>query len=179
MTEADMASARLSPPFWAFAWAGGQALAAYVLDHPEIVAGRRVLDLACGSGLVGVAAAKAGAASVTCNDIDPFCETAVALNARLNDVRLAYMSGDLLDGPLPEVNTVLAGDIAYEKPMTDVMLTCLRRWAEHDIAVYVGDPNRTYFPRTGFELCWSGQVATHADIENAATKAASVWRLLP
>lgn len=177
MTEADMDRERLAPPFWAFAWSGGQALARYVLDNPAIVAGKRVLDLACGSGLVGIAAMQAGAAAVTCNDIDPYAEAAVALNAGLNGVRLDYAGGDLLAGPPPDVEVILAGDIAYEKPMTEAMLTFLRTAHAQGIAVYVGDPNRTYFPRTGFALCWSGEVLVNADIEGAAVKAANVWRL--
>ncbi len=179
MTEADMARDRLAPPFWAFAWSGGQALARYVLDNPAIVTGKRVLDLACGSGLVGIAALQAGASTVICNDIDPYAEAATALNAELNTVNLAFLAGDLLSGPPPDIDIILAGDIAYEKPMLDAMLTFLRRARAQDIAVYVGDPNRTYFPKTGFALCWSGKVVTNADIEDAATKAANVWRLLP
>ncbi len=178
MTEADMAKDRLAPPFWAFAWSGGQALARYILDHPDIVAGKRVLDLACGSGLVGIAAMQAGASYVLCNDIDPYAEAAVALNAELNGIRLDILNGDLLGGPPPDTDVVLAGDIAYEKPMTAAMLTFLRRGKAQGTDVYVGDPNRTYFPKSGFELCWSGEVAVNADIEDAATKAANVWRLV-
>lgn len=178
MTEADMARDRLAPPFWAFPWSGGQALARYMLDHPEIVAGKRVLDLACGSGLVGITAMQAGASSVLCNDIDPYAEAAMALNAGINDVRLDFIGGDLLGGAPPDVDIMLAGDIAYEKPMLDAMLTFLRRASAQGIAVYVGDPNRTYFPKTGFDLCWSGEVEVNADIEDAAIKAANVWRLL-
>ncbi|HTN40337.1 MAG TPA: 50S ribosomal protein L11 methyltransferase, partial [Asticcacaulis sp.] len=104
MTEHDMAKQRLAPPFWAFAWSGGQALARYVIEHPEIVRGRRVLDIACGSGLVGIAAMRAGAKSVLCNDIDAYAEAAVALNAGLNGVALAFTGADLLTGPVPDVD---------------------------------------------------------------------------
>ncbi len=206
MTEADMDRSRLAPPFWAFAWSGGQALATYVLDHPEAVAGKRVLDLACGSGLVGIAAARAGAAQVTCNDIDPFAAPAVALNAELNDVQLDFMPGDLLDGEARAPNAlafgkgdsppeplrgqacvaserknfdlILAGDIAYERPMTEAMLTFLRRARAQGATVLVGDPHRAYFPKAGFRRLADYVVRTNPAIEDAAEKPATVWELL-
>ncbi|MCR6660460.1 MAG: 50S ribosomal protein L11 methyltransferase [Asticcacaulis sp.] len=177
MTEQDMATQRLAPPFWAFAWSGGQALARYVLEHPEIVRGRRVLDIACGSGLVGIAARLVGAESVLCNDIDPYTEAAVGLNASLNGVELAFTGADLLAGPAPDVDLILAGDICYEKPMTDAMLTYFRRAALHKIEVYIGDPHRTYFPKTGLTRLADYDILTNADIEEAAVKPASVWKL--
>lgn len=177
MTEADMSREKLSPPFWAFAWSGGQALARYVLDHPNTVRGRRVLDLACGSGLVGIAAKQAGAAEVLCNDIDPYAEAAVALNAGLNGVDLVFLPGDLLPGAPPEVEVILAGDICYEKPMTEAMLAFLRRARGKGIEVLVGDPARTYFPASGFERLWSGEVTTNPDIEDRPVKTAHVWRM--
>lgn len=177
MTEEDMAVQRLAPPFWAFAWSGGQALARYVLEHPEIVKGRRVLDIACGSGLVGITARLAGAESVLCNDIDPYAEAAVALNAELNGVELAFSGANLLTGPAPDVDIILAGDICYEKPMTDAMLTYFRRVALHKIEVCIGDPHRAYFPKTGLIRLADYDILTHADIEEAAVKPASVWKL--
>ena len=177
MTEQDMARQRLAPPFWAFAWSGGQAVARYILEHPDIVRGRRVLDIACGSGLVGIAAMKAGAKSVLCNDIDAYAETAVALNAALNTVDLSFTGENLLAGPTPDVEVILAGDICYEKPMTDAMLTYFRRAATHKIAVYIGDPHRTYFPKTGLTRLADYDILTNADIEDAAVKPASVWKL--
>ena len=177
MTEQDMATQRLAPPFWAFAWSGGQALARYILEHPEIVRGRRVLDIACGSGLVGIAARLAGAESVLCNDIDAYAGAAVALNAALNGVQLAFTGSDLLAGPIPDVDIILAGDICYEKPMTDAMLTYFRRAAPHKIEVYIGDPHRTYFPKAGLRRLADYDILTNADIEDAAVKPASVWKL--
>jgi len=177
MTEQDMDAQRLAPPFWAFAWSGGQALARYVLEHPEIVKGRRVLDIACGSGLVGIAARLAGAQSVLCNDIDPYAEAAVALNAQLNSAELAFSGENLLASPVPDVDIILAGDICYEKPMTDAMLTYFRRAAPHKIEVYIGDPHRTYFPKTGLTRLADYDILTNADIEEAAVKPASVWKL--
>ena len=178
MTERDLETERLAPPFWAFAWAGGQALARYVLDRPDIVSGKRVLDIACGSGLVGIAAAMAGAAHVRCNDIDPYCGAAVALNARLNSVDLAFTGADLLPDPPPEVDVILAGDICYEKAMTAAMLTYFRRASAQGIAVYIGDPHRSYFPTSGLERVALYDIATNADIEDTAIKPASVWKLL-
>ena len=178
MTEKDMDRSRLAPPFWAFAWSGGQALATYVLDHPEAVAGKRVLDLACGSGMVGIAAMQAGAAAVLCNDIDPYAEAAVALNAELNGVRIDFLSGDLLAGPVPGVDVILAGDICYEKTMTDAMLTFLGSATVQNVTVLVGDPHRTYFPSTGFRKLADYTVRTIADIEDVAEKPAAVWELV-
>lgn len=177
MTEQDMQTQRLAPPFWAFAWSGGQALARYILEHPEIVRGRRVLDIACGSGLVGIAAIKAGAKSVLCNDIDAYAGAAVALNAELNTVKLAFTGENLLARSAPDADIILAGDICYEKPMTDAMLTYFRRAALHKIEVYIGDPHRTYFPKTGLIRLADYDILTNADIEDAAIKPASVWKL--
>ncbi len=177
MTEQDMATQRLAPPFWAFAWSGGQALARYILEHPEIVRDRRVLDIACGSGLVGVAAMQAGAESVVCNDIDVYAGAAVALNAALNGIELTFTGEDLLAGVLPDVDVILAGDICYEKPMTNAMLTYFRRAAPHKIEIYIGDPHRTYFPKTGLIRLADYDILTNVDIEDAAIKPASVWKL--
>ncbi len=177
MTEKDMTQQRLAPPFWAFAWSGGQALSSYLLDHPGSVAGKRVLDLACGSGLVGIAAAMAGAARVLCNDIDPYTEAAVALNAELNGVHIDFLRGDLLGGEAPDVDVILAGDICYEKSMTDAMLTFLGQAPAKNIRVLVGDPHRTYFPSTGFTKLADYSVRTIADIEDVALKNAAVWEL--
>ncbi len=183
MTEKDMDRSRLAPPFWAFAWSGGQALAKYILDHPEAVSGLRVLDLACGSGLVGIAALQAGAASVICNDIDPYAEAAVALNADLNGVHIDFLSGDLLGGPVaevlvPKIDVILAGDICYEKTMTDAMLTFFGGVKVQNATVLVGDPHRTYFPSTGFRKLADYSVRTIADIEDVAEKPAAVWELI-
>lgn len=176
MTEDDMARERLPPPFWAFPWAGGQALARYILENPTLVAGRRVVDIACGSGLVAIAAAKAGAAHVLANDIDPYCEAAVRLNAELNAVALAFHGGDLLAGPAPEADVFLAGDICYEKPMADAMLTFFRRLGAES-SVYIGDPHRSYFPKDGLRRCADYDIVTTADIEDAPVKPAAVWKL--
>ena len=132
------------PPFWGFAWAGGQAVARYVLDHPETVRGRRVLDLACGSGVVAVAAAKAGAAQVRAVDVDPAALAAVADNARANGVRVEGIDRDVLSDELVDVDVVLAGDVFYSKAMADRVDAFLRRAMRAGMRVLVGDPGRGY-----------------------------------
>jgi predicted nicotinamide N-methyase len=133
-------------PFWANAWAGGQALARYILDHPQVVAGRRVLDVASGSGLVAIAAAKAGAAEVTANDIDPYALAAVAMNAAANGVTVAVNEGDLLDGDGGDADVILAGDAFYDPELAARMLGFLRRAAARDARFLVGDPGRGHLP---------------------------------
>ncbi|GAA0645630.1 putative nicotinamide N-methyase [Brevundimonas lenta] len=165
----------LPPPFWAFAWAGGQGLARWLLDHPEEVAGKRVLDFAAGSGLVGVAAIKAGAASVLCADIDPFCGAAVALNAQANNTPLAFTAADLLDAPPPEVDVICAGDVFYERPMAERVLAWLNLAAGRGTRILVGDPLRTYFPKSGFDLLAEYAVPTTRELEDSAVKRTRVW----
>jgi predicted nicotinamide N-methyase len=178
LTEEALAEIGLPPPFWAFAWAGGQALARYVLDHPGVVAGQRVLDFACGSGIVGVAAALAGAAEITCADIDAFCGAAVGLNAAANGVSLAYTNEDLLHAPPPEwAQVILAGDICYEKPLAERVMAWLRSARAAGATVLVGDPGRTYFPRTGLVKLAEYQVPTTRELEDMAVKKTAVWTL--
>ena len=177
LTEEELGEIGLPPPFWAFAWAGGQGLARWLLDNPAEVAGRRVLDFAAGSGLVGVAAMKAGAASVLCADIDPFCAAAVALNADANAVRLDFTDADLLDAPPPEVDVICAGDVCYEKPMTDRVLAWLARAKANGTRVLIGDPGRTYFPREGLEFLAEYRVPTTRELEDLEVKRVSVWAL--
>lgn len=175
-TEAELQKNNIAPPFWAFAWAGGQALSRYILEHPETVAGKRVLDLACGSGLVAIAAAKAGAAIVFANDIDPTCEAAVLANAELNAVDLGWRAGDLLDEPMLDVDVLLAGDVFYEQLMAKRFLAFLRRAHGHGASVFVGDPGRNYFPRDSLIQCAEYQVETTTEIENSPVRTARVWR---
>ncbi len=177
LTEEELGELGLPPPFWAFAWAGGQALARYLLDHPHEVAGRRVLDFASGSGLVGIAARKAGAASVLCADIDPFCAAAVAANAAANGVALDFTAEDLLDSPPPEVDVICAGDVCYEKPMTDRVLAWLAQAKANGARVLIGDPGRTYFPRGGLAFLAEYRVPTTRELEDQEVKRSSVWAL--
>jgi predicted nicotinamide N-methyase len=166
----------LPPPFWAFPWAGGQALARYVLDHPELVRGRTVLDLAAGSGLVAVAAARAGAREVRAADIDPLALAAVELNAAANGVTVAAVPGDGLDGDA-RAEVVLAGDVCYERGFAKRAVAFLRRAAAAGALVLLGDPGRAYLPESGLELVARYAVPVIEELENTATKPTSVWKL--
>jgi predicted nicotinamide N-methyase len=175
LTEDALSKIGLPPPFWAFAWAGGQALARHILDHPEIVAGKRVVDFATGSGIVAIAAMKAGARSVLAADIDSFCAAAVALNAQANGVEVGFTDQNLLDGPPPFADVFLAGDICYEKPLAERVLAWLRRARGRGATVLIGDPGRTYFPKTGLTLLAEYQVATTRELEDMEVKRTRVW----
>ncbi len=177
LTEEELGAMGLPPPFWAFAWAGGQALARWLLDHPAEVAGKRVIDLATGSGLVGIAAMKAGAASVLAADIDPFCAAAVAANARSNGVEIAFTNANLLDAPPPPVDLICAGDVFYEKPMAEAVLAWLKQAQANGTRVIVGDPGRTYFPQSGLTLLAEYTVATTRELEDQEVKRSRVWSL--
>ena len=177
LTEEELGEMGLPPPFWAFAWAGGQALARWLLDHPDQVAGKRVIDLATGSGLVAVAAMKAGAASVLAADIDPFCAAAVAANARSNGVEIAFTEANLLDTPPPPVDLICAGDVFYEKPMAEAVLKWLKQAQANGSRVIVGDPGRTYFPRSGLTLLAEYTVPTTRELEDQEVKRSRVWSL--
>ncbi len=177
LTEEALQEIGLPPPFWAFAWAGGQALARYILDHPEIVAGKRVIDFATGSGLVAIAAMKAGAASVLAADIDVFCEAAVGLNAEANGVVVGFTEVNLLDAPPPQADVLLAGDICYEKPMAEAVMAWLGQGRAAGASVLIGDPGRTYFPKDGLEKLAEYQVPTTRELEDFAVKRTSVWTL--
>lgn len=177
MTEEALQEIGLPPPFWAFAWAGGQALARYILDHPAEVAGKRVIDFASGSGLVALAAAKAGAAHVLAADIDPFCGAALALNAEVNGVEVDFTDADLLDAPAPGADVILAGDICYEKPLAARVMAWLGAARERGARVLIGDPGRSYFPREGLEKLAEYQVATTRELEDMEVKKTAVWTL--
>jgi predicted nicotinamide N-methyase len=168
----------LPPPFWAFAWAGGQALARYVLDHPDLVRGRAVFDLASGSGLVAIAAAVAGAADVRANEIDPYALSAIAVNARANGVAVTTVAGDVLGGDAAAA-VVLAGDVFYRKPMADRVLPFLLRARDRGARVLVGDPGRAYLPRHRFAPAAAYQVPVTASLEDATVKRTEVFALSP
>ncbi|MDB5423467.1 MAG: Nicotinamide N-methylase [Phenylobacterium sp.] len=178
LTEEALERIGLPPPFWAFAWAGGQALARYVLDNPQVVAGRRVIDFASGSGIVGIAAMKAGARDVLAADIDVYCEAALALNAAANSVCVAYSAADLLEAPAPAwAQVILAGDICYEKPMTERVMAWLGAARRAGATVLIGDPGRSYFPASGLSKLAEYQVETTRELEDFAVKQTSVWTL--
>jgi predicted nicotinamide N-methyase len=165
-TEAALGVTSTPIPFWAFAWAGGIAVARYLLERPDVVEDRDVLDFATGSGLCGIAAMKAGASRATGVDVDPFAEAAVRFNARANGVRIGFVGRDLLDEEPPDVDVVLAGDTWYEGPLAERVLPWLRRAAERGIHVLVGDPGRRYLPATGLEPLAAYEVHTTTQLED-------------
>ena len=175
MTEQALGAMGIAPPFWAFAWAGGQALARYVLDHRETVAGKTVLDFASGSGLVAIAAMKAGAAQVLACDVDPICRAAIAVNAQANGVSVEAAIADLLDRPPPEVDVILAGDICYEKTLTGRVLRWLEAARAAGAQVLIGDPGRTYFPKSGLVQLAQYEVKTTRELEDYEIKRTGVW----
>jgi predicted nicotinamide N-methyase len=177
LTEEELGELGLPPPFWAFAWAGGQGLARWMLDNPAAFAGRTVIDFAAGSGLVGIAAMKAGAASVLCADIDPFCGAAVGLNAQANGVALDFTDHDLLNAPPPPVDVICAGDVCYEAPMTARVMDWLKQARAQGTQVFIGDPHRTYFKAEGLTFLAEYQVPTTRELEDFAIKRCSVFRL--
>ena len=179
LTEAEMDRIGLDPPFWAFAWAGGQALARYALDVPETVRGQRVLDFAAGSGLCGIAARLAGATSVLAADIDPFSAAAVALNAEVNGVAVGFTDRNLLDDEPPDVDVVLAGDVSYEFGMSGAVHRWLQRAAGRGARVLVGDPGRRYLPPEGLVRLASYDIVTTPELEEADLKHAGVFTYQP
>lgn len=179
-TEEELGEIGLPPPYWAFAWAGGQALARYVLDHPAEVAGRACLDFASGSGLVAIAAVKAGASDATASEIDAFAAVAIGLNAHANAVSLLVGRDDLI-GSDAGWNAVLVGDAFYEKPLADRLLPWLHALARRGALVLIGDPGRSYFPDagagSGLALCAAYEVPVTRALEDSEIKRTRVWRL--
>jgi predicted nicotinamide N-methyase len=178
MTELELEETGLAPPYWAFAWAGGQALARYVLDNPALVTGRRVLDFGAGSGLGAVAAMKAGAADVLAADIDGFARAAIALNARANGVAVTITSQDLIDTQ-PEADVLLIGDMCYEQPLAGRIEAWLRGLAGAGKTVLLGDPGRSYFPKSGLAPLARYQVQTTRELEDREIRDTGVYQLLP
>jgi predicted nicotinamide N-methyase len=175
-TEEELAEIGLPPPFWAFAWAGGQGLARYVLDNPETVRGKHVLDFASGSGLVGIAAAKAGASRITASDIDPFCETAIRLNAAANDATLDFIGEDCV-GTDRGWDVILAGDVFYEKPFADRLIPWFEALRNRGAQILIGDPGRSYLPKQGISALATYEVPVTRALEDAEVKRTTVWRI--
>lgn len=184
-TEEELAAEDLPPPYWAFAWAGGQALARYLIDHPHVVAGKRVLDIASGSGVVALAALWASAAHVVANEIDPFALAAITLNAHANDLErgLESVGRDMLDEPvladtgLALFDVVLAGDVCYEKPMADRVIVWMRRHAAAGAVVLIGDPGRSYKPEDGLTWLAEYNVPTPRELEDSDLRRTIVWQV--
>jgi predicted nicotinamide N-methyase len=172
-TEEELAEIGVPPPYWAFAWAGGQALARYLLDHPELVTDKRVLDFGAGSGLVALAAARAGATHVTAADIDPFALAAIARNAAANDLSVETTGEDMI-GTSDSFDLILVGDMCYERPLAERLMLWLRSVRSD---VLLGDPGRTYFPKTGLTRLALYSVPTTRELEDREIRETGVWRL--
>jgi len=174
-TEEELNAMGVPPPYWAFAWAGGQALARYILDHPETVRGKSVLDFGAGSGLVALAAAKAGAAKVLAADIDKFSIAAITANAEANGVAVATTADDIIGEELV-FDVILVGDMCYERPLAERLMAWLKnRHAE----ILLGDPGRSYFPKQGLEQLAHYNVAVSRDLEDREIRETGVWKLMP
>jgi predicted nicotinamide N-methyase len=178
-TEKGLDEKGIAPPYWAFAWVGGQAMARYVLDHGAMFAGKRVLDLAAGSGLAAIAAAMRGA-HATAADIDSLACSAATLNAEMNGVAIATTDADLLapsalDG---EWDAILAGDVCYEKPMAERMMKVLQGHAAKGRTVWLADPGRSYLPKTGLEEIASYVVPCTRELEDAEQKTVRLYRIV-
>jgi predicted nicotinamide N-methyase len=177
-TEASLEREGLPPPYWAFAWPGGQALARLLLDQPNLARGRRVLDFAAGCGIAAVAAAISGAAEVRTAEIDPFAFAAIALNAAMNGVSVAAAREDVLGRPAEGFDLILAGDVCYEKPMAERVITWLTQAAAKGIDVLVADPGRAYLPKEGLREIIRYDVPTSLDLENRRLMTTVIYRLM-
>jgi predicted nicotinamide N-methyase len=174
-TEAWLERSGIAPPFWAFAWPGSQALARHVLDHPDVVAGRRVLDFAAGGGLAAIACARAGAALVEAAEIDPMAVAAIRLNARRNDAAVVALGENAVGGSC-RWDLILCGDVCYEAPMTARIMPWLRRMAEQ-AEVWIADPGRAYLPADGMEALAAYTVPTTLELEDRPERRVTIWRL--
>jgi predicted nicotinamide N-methyase len=173
----DRLGVRVSFPFWAYAWPGGLALARYILDHPVVVRGKRVFDLAAGCGVSAIAASRAGAREVVANDVDPLAATAARLNADANDVQIAVQLGDVLSTDCVDADLLLLGDVAYDERLAERMFSFLTRVHASGLEVLVGDPGRNYFPRDLFNALASYDIAVPPVLEGVEVKHTSVWRM--
>ncbi|MGH6870308.1 MAG: class I SAM-dependent methyltransferase [Rhizomicrobium sp.] len=176
-TEEELDTMGVPPPYWAFAWAGGQALARYVLDHPAEAAGRSVLDFGSGSGIVAIAAAKAGARFVCAADIDRYAQAAIALNAEANGAALEIETRDVI-GSCEAWDVILCGDMCYERPLSERLLGWLGQRAAAGARVLLGDPGRSYFPKSGVERLATYRVQTTRDLEDSEIRETGVYRVV-
>jgi predicted nicotinamide N-methyase len=178
-TEEELGAMNLPPPYWAFAWAGGQAMARHLLDNPAMVGGRRVLDLGSGSGLVAIAAAKAGAKRVLAADIDAFAVAAIELNSAANDVELETTADNLLAAPPGDFDVVLIGDLFYERSLAENVLTFADAAVAQGALVLSGDPRRSYFPTDRFQKLAEYSVPVTRELEDVEIKRTAMWQLIP
>jgi predicted nicotinamide N-methyase len=177
VTGADTGQAELPPPFWAFAWAGGQALARYLLDHPDLVAGRHVLDVASGSGLVAIAAARCGARPVLAADVDELAAQAISVNAAANGARVRPVLADLLDGDGDGADVVLCADAFYEEELAVRVLAFLHRARAAGARVFVGDPGRAFLRTAGFVPLETYEIPVTVALEGVTSKRATVYEV--
>lgn len=175
-TEEELEAEGVPPPYWAFAWAGGQALARYVLDHPNVVRDKRVLDFGSGSGLVAIAAAMAGARGILAADIDPFAAEAIALNCEANDLhsRLPVATRSLIDSPCAW-DVILVGDMCYERPLAEQLLRWLAECLQAGAVIFLGDPGRSYFPKSGISRLATYRVQTTRELEDREIRETSIY----
>lgn len=179
-SEADLERMGVPPPYWAFCWPGGQAIARHILDHPELVRGRRVLDFAAGSGMAAFAAIKAGASHAVGNDIDAYAVAAMRLNAEANDLAIEIDGRDLLVHEAQrDFDVILAGDVCYERPLAEAVFVWLQAHAKLGALVLLGDPGRSYKPTQGIEEVARYDIPTSLQLENHGMKETIVWRVLP
>jgi predicted nicotinamide N-methyase len=174
-TEEWLHQTGIEPPFWAFAWPGAQALARYILDHPETVAGRRVLDFAAGCGLAAIAARRAGAARVEAAEIDPMAAAAIALNAAINSAAVEVVAADVV-GTACRWDLILCGDVCYEAPMTGHIMPWLATMAT-EAEVWLADPGRAYLPHQGLKAFAEYTVPTTTELEDRSERTATLYRL--
>lgn len=182
-SEETLAQGNIPPPYWAFAWPGGQALTRYLLDHPEWIRGRRVLDFAAGSGLTAIGVAKAGAALVEAAEIDAFAVAAIELNAAANDVAVKIIMEDVIgqgiDAEAGRWDVVLAGDVCYEKPMAERVIAWFRQLAARGVTILMGDPGRAYLPGSCLVEVARYKVPTTLELEDRTERETIIWRLMP
>lgn len=175
-TEEELSEIGLPPPYWAFAWAGGQGVARYILDNPVAVKNKRVLDFASGSGLVAIAAAMSGATRVTANDIDPFSRHAISLNANANKVTISFTDRDLIGQDVTDITDVLlAGDVFYDKPLADRLIPWFDMLSAKGVMIIVGDPGRSYLPKHRLKELTVYSVPVTRALEDADVKRTTVW----
>ena len=174
-TEDFLERENISPPFWAFAWPGAQALARFILDNPDQVAGRRVLDFAAGCGLAALAAARAGAHSVEAADIDPLAAAAIRLNALANGAEIVALDGDIV-GAAGRWDLILCGDVCYEAPMTRHILPWLRTLHAAGAEIWIADPGRAYLPTADLVEFARYEVPTTLELEDKTSRVAALYR---
>jgi len=177
-TEEQLGRMNVPPPFWAFAWAGGQALARYILDNPELAKGRRVIDLGAGSGICGLAAKRAGASDVLAADVDPFSEFAIALNCAANRSRIRSTTENLLNQSPAAADLLLVGDLFYEKELSEQLINWASVVLGNGATVLIGDPKRSFFPVDRFEKVAEYSVPVTRALEDSEIKRTAVWKLL-